>query len=192
MLVKLYLISCFSSYFWFLTGWEIPGVFWASFCQQLNNLGMLSFCVQTIHIDERLSWPSLRLQSGPHPWLERMPLVSASAKWMVKLKNFTFSVIWWAFMWRSFQFHEVLGHPGASGNGAALGSALTIFIGVKNFHYFSGVNVQPSSGLMPCQYAYVQSLWNKTAYLKIRHCLLSMHIDFLLAVDIKTKNNFFF
>lgn len=51
-------------------------------------------------------------------------------------------------MWRSFQFHEVLGQPGASGNGAALGSVLTIFIGMKNIHYLSGVNVQPSSGLM--------------------------------------------
>lgn len=64
-----------------LTGWEIPGVFWSSFCQQLNNLGMLSFCAQAIHIDERLSWPVLRLQSGLHPWLERMPLVLQLSVW---------------------------------------------------------------------------------------------------------------
>lgn len=86
---------------------------------------------------------------------------SSSAKWVVMLRNFTFPVIWWAFMWHSFQFHGILGHPGASGNGAALGSVLTIFVGIKNFHYFSGVNMQPSSGLTLCQYTCVQSLWKR-------------------------------
>lgn len=110
---------------------------------------------------------------------------SASAKWVVMLRNFTFPVIWWAFMWCSFQFHEILGHPGASGNGAALGNVLTIFIAMNSFHYLSGINMQPSSGLMLCQYACVQPLWNRTAYFKVRHFLQSMRIDFLLAVDIK-------
>jgi len=35
----------------------------------------------------------------------------------------------------------------ASGNGAALGSVLTIFIGMKSFHYLSVVNIQLSSVL---------------------------------------------
>lgn len=46
----------------------------------------------------------------------------------------------------------------ASGNDAALGSVLTIFIGMKDFHYLFVVNMQPSSVLALCQYARVQSL----------------------------------
>lgn len=127
-------------------------------------------------------------QDCTHDWSE---CTSTSAKWEVMLRNFTLPVIWWAFMWCSFQFHEILGHPGASRSGAAFGSVM-IFISMKNFHYLSGVNMQPFSGLTLCQYTCVQSLWNqRIAYFKVRHFLHSMHIDFLLAVDVKKDNNFF-
>lgn len=62
---------------------------------------------------------------------------SSSAQWAVILRNFTFPVIHLAFIWGSFQFHENI--PEASWNGAALGSALTIFIGTMNFHYITSL-----------------------------------------------------
>lgn len=65
-------------------------------------------------------------------------------------------------------------------NGAALGSVLTILVGMKNFHYLSVVNMQSSSVLTWCQY--------RTASLKVRMFLQNMLIDFfpvLLTVDIK-------
>lgn len=78
--------------------------------------------------------------------------------------------------------------PEVSGNGAALGSVLTILVGMKNFHYLSEVNMHPSSVLTWCQY-------RRTASLKVRMFLQNMHIDFfpfLLTVDIKEDREYFF
>lgn len=78
--------------------------------------------------------------------------------------------------------------PEVSGNGAALGSVLTILVGMKNFHYLSVVNMQPSSVLTWCQY-------RRTASLKVRMFRQNMHIDFfpfLLTVDNQGRQRIFF
>lgn len=78
--------------------------------------------------------------------------------------------------------------PEVSGNGAALGSVLTILVGMKNFHYLSVVNMQPSSVLTWCQY-------RRTASLKVRMFLQNMHIDFfpfLLTVDNQGRQRIYF